>query len=79
MHSEFCCPYCRAPLHPASSKLDFFCRPCRMAVSIIDEQWAEVLRPTDMSRTLVPLSECRMRVSGSPQQGVATEPLPHPA
>jgi hypothetical protein len=45
--------------------LDFFCAACRLAVSVVDENWAQVMRPSDLARQTVPLARVRVLVRGT--------------
>jgi hypothetical protein len=59
------------PMGRGDRALDFFCGQCRLAVSVVDEHWAQVMRPSDLARQLVPLARVRVVLR-------ATDPLSNP-
>lgn len=72
MTAVYRCPHCRETLRQASRALDFFCGHCRMAVVIMDDQWAQIMHPGDLVRRLVPIGQCRYLV---PATETGTGPL----
>ena len=64
MRHVYHCPSCRGPLRrlgQSARALDFFCGDCRLAVSVVDEHWAQIMRPSDLARQLVPVARVRVR------------------
>ncbi|MDB5101324.1 MAG: hypothetical protein JWM80_5745 [Cyanobacteria bacterium RYN_339] len=64
------CPTCGGSLRAtghAARDLDFFCKGCRLAVSVVDDHWAQVMRSSDLSRQTVPVALVRVLRAAEPQ------------
>lgn len=79
MDAMYRCPHCRGTLRQARGRLDFFCRPCRTAIAVVDEHWVVVMRPTDLTRQVLPLAACSTRNTEPLASPPHTAPLAHPA
>lgn len=65
------CPHCQYLLKRMSRNLDFFCQNCFTSVVVLDEVWAEVMRPQDRAPQRLLTAAC-LRQRG-------THPLVPPA